>query len=51
WMKEADKSDFAQLNHFFDYLSTFRSPFAHMREFCPENITCWRNHLLKEVVR
>uniref|UniRef100_A0A1I8EF95 Uncharacterized protein n=1 Tax=Wuchereria bancrofti TaxID=6293 RepID=A0A1I8EF95_WUCBA len=50
WMKEADKSDFAQLNHFFDYLSTFRSPFAHMREFCPENITCWRNHLLKEVI-
>uniref|UniRef100_A0A7I4NJI7 Uncharacterized protein n=1 Tax=Brugia malayi TaxID=6279 RepID=A0A7I4NJI7_BRUMA len=50
WMKEADQSDFAQLNHFFDYLSTFRSPFVHMREFCPENITCWRNHLLKEVI-
>ncbi|KAK6111590.1 hypothetical protein QQG55_44245 [Brugia pahangi] len=49
WMKEADQSDFAQLNHFFDYLSTFRSPFVHMREFCPENITCWRNHLLKGV--
>ncbi|KAL3983214.1 hypothetical protein ACH3XW_50265 [Acanthocheilonema viteae] len=50
WMKEADQSDFEQLNHLFDYLSTFRSPFAHMNEFCPENITCWRNHLLKEVI-
>uniref|UniRef100_A0A0R3S4A0 Nup96 domain-containing protein n=1 Tax=Elaeophora elaphi TaxID=1147741 RepID=A0A0R3S4A0_9BILA len=50
WMREADQSDFEQLNHFFDYLSTFRSLFAHMSEFCPENITCWRNHLLKEVI-
>ncbi|CAG9539985.1 unnamed protein product [Cercopithifilaria johnstoni] len=50
WMREADQSDFEQLNHLFDYLSTFRSPFAHMSEFCPENIMCWRNHLLKEVI-
>ncbi|EFO17377.1 hypothetical protein LOAG_11121 [Loa loa] len=50
WMREADQSDFEQLNHLFDYLSTFRSPFAHMSEFCPENIICWRNHLLKEVI-
>ncbi|VDK67974.1 unnamed protein product [Litomosoides sigmodontis] len=49
WMREADQSDFEQLNHLFDYMSTFRSSFAHMSEFCPENVICWRNHLLKEV--
>ncbi|VDK79445.1 unnamed protein product [Onchocerca ochengi] len=50
WMREANQSDFEQLNNLFDYLSTYRSPFAHMNEFCSENITCWRNHLLKEVI-
>ncbi|OZC10617.1 hypothetical protein X798_02366 [Onchocerca flexuosa] len=50
WMREADQSDFEQINHLFDYLSTYRSPFAHMNEFCSENITRWRNHLLKEVI-
>uniref|UniRef100_A0A915PWI9 Uncharacterized protein n=1 Tax=Setaria digitata TaxID=48799 RepID=A0A915PWI9_9BILA len=50
WMKGADQSDFEQLSHLFDYLSTFRSQFTHMNEFCLENITRWRNHLLKEVI-
>ncbi|KAM3725115.1 Neuraminidase [Dirofilaria immitis] len=50
WMKEADQSDFEQINHLFDYLSTFRSSFTHMNEFSIENITFWRNHLLKEVI-